>query len=44
MQEDETMDKALAKETQVVFFTHHKHLITLAESSVSDEVLRVHEL
>jgi uncharacterized protein YhaN len=34
----------LGKETQVVFFTHHKHLITLAESSVSDEVLRVHEL
>jgi uncharacterized protein YhaN len=34
----------LAKETQVVFFTHHKHLIRLAESSVSDEILRVHEL
>ena len=34
----------LAKETQVVFFTHHKHLISLAESSVSDEILRVHEL
>jgi uncharacterized protein YhaN len=34
----------LAKETQVVFFTHHKHLISLAESAVSDEILRVHEL
>jgi len=34
----------LAKETQVVFFTHHKHLISLAESSVSDDILRVHEL
>ncbi len=34
----------LAKETQVVFFTHHKHLISLAESSVSDEILHVHEL
>jgi len=34
----------LAKETQVVFFTHHKHLISLAESSVSDEILRIHEL
>ncbi|MCL0083472.1 hypothetical protein M1N77_02985 [Thermodesulfovibrionales bacterium] len=34
----------LGKETQVVFFTHHKHLISLAESSVSDEILRVHEL
>ena len=34
----------LAKETQVVFFTHHKHLVSLAESSVSDDMLRVHEL
>ena len=34
----------LAKETQVVFFTHHKHLISLAESAVSDDILRVHEL
>ncbi|MEA1946256.1 MAG: hypothetical protein U9N83_03015, partial [Thermodesulfobacteriota bacterium] len=34
----------LAKKTQVVFFTHHKHLISLAESSVSDEILRVHKL
>jgi uncharacterized protein YhaN len=34
----------LAKETQVVFFTHHKHLISLAKSSVSDEILRVHKL
>jgi uncharacterized protein YhaN len=34
----------LAKETQVVFFTHHKHLVSLAESSVSDDILRVHEL
>lgn len=34
----------LAKETQIVFFTHHKHLIALAESSVSDEILCVHEL
>lgn len=34
----------LAKETQVVFFTHHKHLVLLAESSVSDDILRVHEL
>lgn len=33
----------LAKETQVVFFTHHKHLVSLAESSVSDDILRVHE-
>ena len=34
----------LAKETQVIFFTHHKHLISLAESSVSDDILRIHEL
>jgi uncharacterized protein YhaN len=34
----------LAKETQVVFFTHHKHLVGLAKSSVSDKILRVHEL
>ena len=34
----------LSKETQIVFFTHHKHLVTLAESFVSDEILRVHEL
>jgi uncharacterized protein YhaN len=34
----------LAQETQIVFFTHHEHLVTLAESSVSDEVLSVHKL
>jgi uncharacterized protein YhaN len=34
----------LSKETQVVFFTHHKHLVNLAESFVSDKMLRVHEL
>lgn len=34
----------LSKETQIVFFTHHKHLVRLAESFVSDEILRVHEL
>ena len=34
----------LSKETQIVFFTHHKHLVGLAESFVSDEILRVHEL
>ena len=30
--------------SQIVFFTHHKHLVRLAESFVSDEILRVHEL
>jgi uncharacterized protein YhaN len=34
----------LASQTQVVFFTHHKHLITLAESSISNKILSVHEL
>jgi len=34
----------LAKETQIIFFTHHEHLITLAESSVSDDILHVHKL
>jgi uncharacterized protein YhaN len=34
----------LARETQVVFFTHHKHLVNLAESAVSNEILLVHEL
>jgi uncharacterized protein YhaN len=34
----------LAQETQIIFFTHHEHLISLAESSVSDEILRVHKL
>lgn len=34
----------LARETQIIFFTHHEHLVTLAESSVSDEILRVHKL
>jgi uncharacterized protein YhaN len=34
----------LAQETQIIFFTHHEHLITLAESSVSDEILCIHRL
>jgi len=34
----------LSKKTQIIFFTHHKHLVRLAESFVSDEILRVHEL
>lgn len=34
----------LGKQTQIIFFTHHKHLIELAEASVSDEILRIHNL
>ena len=34
----------LANDTQVVFFTHHKHLVNLAESLVPDEILSVHQL
>jgi uncharacterized protein YhaN len=34
----------LSAYTQVVFFTHHKHLVSLAETFVPDETLRIHEL
>lgn len=34
----------LAKQTQVIFFTHHKHLMELAEKAVSSSVLKLHTL
>jgi uncharacterized protein YhaN len=34
----------LSKKTQVIFFTHHAHLIELAHQAVPSEMLRVHEL
>lgn len=34
----------LATRTQVLFFTHHKHLVELARAEVPGEVLRVHTL
>ena len=34
----------LSKKTQVVFFTHHKHLVELAENRIDPEILFVHTL
>ena len=34
----------LSRKTQVIFFTHHAHLIELAKDTVPGDVLRVHEL
>jgi len=34
----------LSRRTQIIFFTHHTHLVELARQSLSAEVLFVHEL
>ena len=34
----------LSKRTQVLFFTHHDHLVDLARSALGDDVLFVHHL
>jgi uncharacterized protein YhaN len=34
----------LSRKTQVIFFTHHKHLVRLAEATVTNDVLIKHEL
>lgn len=34
----------LSKQTQILFFTHHKHLVDLARSALGDDVLFVHHL
>jgi uncharacterized protein YhaN len=34
----------LSARTQVIFFTHHPHLVALAEKAVSADVLRVHTI
>ena len=34
----------LAKQTQIIFFTHHRHLVELAEANVNKEVLFAHSL
>ena len=34
----------LAEKTQIIFFTHHQHLVELAEKSLTDEILIVHQL
>jgi uncharacterized protein YhaN len=36
--------RQLAKQTQVVFFTHHDHLVRLAESAIPMEDLAIHRL
>ena len=34
----------LSRQTQVIFFTHHRHLVDLAEAHVDSDVLVLHEL
>ncbi len=34
----------LSRRTQVIFFTHHRHLVDLAEQSLEPELLFIHEL
>lgn len=34
----------LSRRTQVIFFTHHRHVVDLAERSIDAELLFVHEL
>jgi uncharacterized protein YhaN len=34
----------LSKKTQVIFFTHHRHLVELAEAQIDPSVLFKHSL
>ena len=34
----------LARRTQLVFFTHHRHLVDIARATLSEDDLFVHEL
>lgn len=34
----------LSRKTQVLFFTHHRHLVDLARSHVPDDLVFIHEL
>ncbi len=34
----------LTEKTQVIFFTHHKHLVDIAEATIAKELLQVHYL
>ncbi|RJQ66664.1 MAG: hypothetical protein C4519_25170 [Desulfobacteraceae bacterium] len=34
----------LAEKTQIIFFTHHRHLVELAKASVEEKILKVHYL
>ena len=36
--------EALSKKTQIIFFTHHRHILELAETKVSKDVLITHYL
>ena len=34
----------LSRQTQVIFFTHHAHLIELAQSKIAQDKLHIHDL
>jgi uncharacterized protein YhaN len=34
----------LVNKTQVIFFTHHQHMVELARGAIDDEILHVQEL
>jgi uncharacterized protein YhaN len=34
----------LSKKTQIIFFTHHRHLLEIAEASISRDILFTHSL
>jgi uncharacterized protein YhaN len=34
----------LAEKTQIIFFTHHQHLLDLAQKSLSEDSLHIHRL
>jgi len=34
----------LAEKTQIIFFTHHQHLVYLAKTTLDDKILNVHSL
>jgi uncharacterized protein YhaN len=34
----------LAQSTQIIFFTHHRHLVDLAKATLGDKILNIHSL
>ena len=34
----------LAQRTQIIFFTHHHHLVRLAQRTIADDILQIHKL
>jgi uncharacterized protein YhaN len=34
----------LAESTQIIFFTHHQHLVELARTALTDDILKIHTL